>query len=244
MNFKILNKKPTQFLAALVLGALVSLTVSSRALAESDGMGAVDYNEKAESLPRKGGVPRVGRKVAQKYMGQTGEKTTETREPASSGSAESHYLAIHIGTFLGDDAYKWGSDHESNVGKFDLGVTYRIGEWANSADFAFRADFQSFNLSNGGANKLSLMPVIIFPDAASHFPLYFGGGVGPGFYLKQISGQSAISLDYQLFLGARFFNLFENTGLFVEAGVKNHFHILSNGQYNGSFIAIGALFTF
>ena len=61
MNFKILNKKPTQFLAALVLGALVSLTVSSRALAESDGMGAVDYNEKAENLPRKGGVPRVGR---------------------------------------------------------------------------------------------------------------------------------------------------------------------------------------
>jgi hypothetical protein len=247
MIFNLLKKKAIYFLAlmpALILvTGLLSLTIPNRAFAESDGMGAVDYNDKAESLSRKGGVPRVGRKVAQKYMGQA-DKSTESREPASQGSGESHYLAIHIGTFLGDDAYKWGSDHESNVGKFDMGVTYRIGEWLNSADFAFRADFESFNLSSGGANKLSLMPVIIFPDAASHFPLYFGGGVGPGFYLKQISGQSAIALDYQLFLGARFFNLFENTGLFVEAGVKNHFHILSNGQYNGSFIAIGALFTF
>ncbi len=231
----------------LNLGTVLIFGISSfgvRAFAESDGMGAVDYNDKAESLPAKGTPPKVGRRAAQKYMGQSVPATETSREPASSGSSEAHYLAIHIGTFLSDDAYKWGSEHESNVGKFNMGLTYRIGEWANSADFAFRADFSTFNLAGGSANKLSLLPVVIFPDASSHFPLYFGGGAGPGFYLKQISGQSAVSLDYQLFLGARFFNLLQSTGFFVEAGVKNHFHLLSNGQYNGSFLALGALFTF
>ena len=220
---------------------VLCLGLNCTARAESDGMGAVDYNDKSPAPQTS--PPHVGRKAAQKYMGKTG-KESSSREPASSGSAEAHYLAIHIGTFLGDDAYKWGSDHESNVGKFNMGLTYRIGEWANSADFAFRADFSNYSVGGGSATKLSLLPVVIFPDATSHFPLYFGGGLGPGFYLKQISGQSAVSLDYQLFLGARFFNLLQSTGFFIESGVKNHFHLLSNGQYNGSFLAIGALFTF
>jgi len=243
------------------------LSISQFAYAEEDGMGAVDYKDSSEAStsnsvshesvsheaiqeradeqpaerpPNRNGPPVVGRKAAQKYMGRSPER----RNPSSVAGGEAHYLAIHIGTFLGDDSYKWGTDHESNVGKFNAGLTYRLGEWANAADFAFRADYSSYNLSSGTANKLALLPVIIFPDATSHFPLYFGGGAGPGFYLKQISGQSAISLDYQLFLGARFFNLLQSTGLFIEAGVKNHLHLLSNGQYNGSFLAFGALFTF
>ncbi len=216
------------------------------AFSEEDGMGAVDYNDKTEnskeSLPEKHTRPKVGRKAAEKYMAKSPEER-ESRRP-SSISKESHYMAVHIGTFIGDDSYKWGSEHESNIGKLNIGVTYRIGEWANAADLDFRADFSTFNMAAGSASKLSLIPVVIFPDASSHFPLYFGAGAGPGFYLKQISGQSQISFDYQLFLGARFFNILESTGFFVEAGIKNHFHLLSNGQYDGSFIAAGALFTF
>ncbi len=243
----------SQKTSKLAISILV-LALSCLVRAEEDGMGAVDYSDKSDKVeaPATPAVtgrapahstlpPKVGRKAAQKYMGQATEE--ETRGPASV-TKEAHYLAVHIGTYVGDDSYKWGSEHESNIGKLNLGVTYRIGEWANAADLDFRADFSTFNLNEGSATKLSFLPVIIFPDASSHFPLYFGAGVGPGFFLKQISGQSAISLDYQLFLGARFFNVLDNTGFFVEAGVKNHFHLLSNGQFNGSFIATGALFTF
>ena len=245
-----LFQKTSAFVITILTLALTLPCTSVRA--EEDGMGAVEYNDKAtkhevapakspERAPAKTLPPRVGRKAALKYMGQTSEE--ESREPASVGK-EAHYLAVHIGFFISDDSYKWGSDHESNIGRLNLGVTYRLGEWANAADLAFRADFQTFNLNEGSATKLSLMPVVIFPDASSHFPLYFGAGAGPGFFLKQISGQSAISIDYELFLGARFFNVIESTGFFVEAGVKNHFHLLSNGQYDGSFVATGALFTF
>ncbi len=241
-------------LKALIALSAVMTGFSFLAQAEEDGMGAVDYSDKTEAVatPTTGhpvGRPgsRVGRKAAQKYMGQNSDSKTsdvsERREPAAL-SNETHYLAIHVGTFVGDDTYKWGSEHESNVGKLNVGVTYRIGEWANAADLDFRADFSTFQLAEGGANKLSLLPVIIFPDASSHFPIYFGAGAGPGFYMKQISGQSAISLDYQLFLGARFFNVVDNMGFFVESGLKNHIHLLSNGQYNGSFVAVGALFAF
>ena len=241
-------------IASCALMMIVTTAFSILAQAEEDGMGAVDYNDKTDAVAApttdhsvvKPGS-RVGRKAAQKYMGQNSDTKTadvsERREPAAL-SNETHYLAIHVGTFVGDDTYKWGSEHESNVGKLNVGVTYRIGEWANAADLDFRADFSTFQLAEGGANKLSLLPVIIFPDASSHFPIYFGAGAGPGFYMKQISGQSAISLDYQLFLGARFFNVVDNMGFFVEAGVKNHIHLLSNGQYNGSFVAVGALFAF
>ncbi len=235
--------------AHLAVILLISSTPFHAIYAEEDGLGAVDYSDKSEKIesthekaPPKSLPTKTGHKAAAKYMGQRPEDS-DSRGPASIAK-ESHYMAVHIGTFVGDDSYKWGSEHESNIGKLNIGVTYRLGEWANAADLDFRADFSTFNLAEGAASKLSLLPVVIFPDASSHFPLYFGAGAGPGFYLKQISGQSQISFDYQLFLGARFFNILDSTGFFVEAGIKNHFHLLSNGQYDGSFVAIGALFTF
>lgn len=244
-------KKPHLSLAFSLFASLNLILLSPKLMAEEDGMGAVDYSDRSEGSTKRvrnsdSSKPKiVGRKAAQKFMGQKSPEAeaTSERSPASS-SSDAHYLAIHFGSFLGDDSYKWGSDHETNTGKFNMGVTYRLGEWVHSADFAFRIDFMSYSLSSGTANKLSLLPAIIFPDSSSHFPIYFGAAVGPGFYLKQISGQSPISIDYQIFLGARFFNLIQNTGFFVEAGLKDHIHLLSNGQFNGSFVALGALFTF
>lgn len=84
----------------------------------------------------------------------------------------------------------------------------------------------------------------MFPDASSKFPLYFGVGAGLGVFVKQLSGESAMSLDYQVLAGARFFDLFNNAGFFLEAGLKNHMHMLSDGQFNGTFVAAGSVFTF
>jgi hypothetical protein len=84
----------------------------------------------------------------------------------------------------------------------------------------------------------------MFPDASSKFPLYFGGGIGPGIFLNQIPDESSVSLDYQLFAGVRFFDVFRNTGFFVEAGLKDHFLLTSDGQFNGTYAALGLVFTF
>lgn len=192
--------------------------------------------------------PVVGRKAAQKYMGVKPDNAPESgRGPASTGGGGStaHYLALHIGTYVGDNAYHWGSAASAkDVGKWNAGVTYRMGEWVNSMDLCLRIDYSTFSLPGGNASKLSLLPVVLFPDANSRFPLYFGGGLGAGVMTKQLEKESQIALDYQLLLGARFFDVVQTTGFFIEAGIKNHVHLLSDGQFNGTFISAGTVFTF
>ncbi len=191
--------------------------------------------------------PPVGKKAAQKYMGVQPTKGM-SRGPSSvssSGGMAPHYLAIHIGTYLSDDAYHWGPAKKvTDVGKLNTGVTYRVGEWVNSMDLAFRMDVSTFELPTGKATKFSVLPIFMFPDATSRFPIYFGLGLGLGVLTKQIDGESALALDYQLLLGARLLNLIESSGFFVEAGIKNHLHLLSDGQFNGTFITAGSVFTF
>lgn len=190
----------------------------------------------------------VGKKAADAYfvkrkeVSQTTEARPVSREPASGGSAR--YLALHVGTFFDDEAYVWGKKNPSSIGRYTAGVTYRVGEWTNSMDLLFRADFISYKLDEGQPLKMSLLPMIIFPDANSQFPLYFGAGIGLGVYFKQIEEESALSLDYQLVAGVRFFDVFDTIGFMVETGIKNHFHLLSDGQYNGVFLSGGAVFAF
>lgn len=133
---------------------------------------------------------------------------------------------------------------EDDIGRTSFGVTYRVGEWKNSMDLGLRIDYNEFELAGEKPTKLSFMPILTFPDATSKFPLYFGAGMGLGVFFKQVPNKSAISLDYQLVTGARFFNVFENTGFFIEAGLKNHIFLLSTGQLNGTFLSAGLVFTF
>lgn len=198
--------------------------------------------------------PVVGKKAADQYFlkrnqenslagGTDSADVSVNRRPASSGNPR--YLALHVGSYIDDDAYNWGGrKNDEDLGKLTIGVTYRVGEWVNSMDLLFRADFNSFSLKEGSPVKLSLLPMVTFPDANSQFPLYFGGGIGLGVYLKNIDDESALSLDYQLVLGARFLEVIDTVGFFMEAGLKNHIHLLSDGQYNGVFVAVGGAFTF
>lgn len=185
---------------------------------------------------------RVGRGAAAKYF--------EKRSPAEVSSdpvmgPEDHYLALHFGTYTSTQAYEWGQHgKEESVGGPNFGLTYRVGEWRNSMDLNVRVEFQEYKVAGQKPVKLSFMPLITFPDAAARFPLYFGAGLGLGVFMKQIDEESSLSLDYQLVAGARFFNVFENTGFFIESGLKNHLLILNSGQLNGVFVSAGAVFTF
>ena len=153
-------------------------------------------------------------------------------------------MMLGLGAFVNSKSHKWGPDSE-DPGEFTANVTYRFGEWVNSMDLLFRLEYQTFDVGIGkDPKKFSLMPVIIFPDARSAFPVYFGAGAGVGIFMSQPDDESNLSFDYQLFLGGRLLNVMDSLGFFVEAGIKNHVHLLSSGQFDGVFVTFGSVFTF
>lgn len=175
-----------------------------------------------------------GNKAADQYMSQS-----------VLGTSANHYMAVHFGAFTEGNGYYWGSNNKcQQIGRYTFGVTYRISEIGSSFDWLFRGDFTSYEIGSVKPLLLSLMPMVIFPEASSQFPLYFGFGIGPGIFFRQLSRESTISIDYQLLMGGRLFNIFGNIGFFLEAGLKNHINLLSDGQFNGVFIALGSLFVF
>lgn len=183
--------------------------------------------------------PRVGREAAAKYF-----QKSSPAEISSYGARGDHYMAFHVGRMMSNQSYEWGgSGKKENVGKDSIGFTYRFSEW-HLSDLGVRVDYNTYDVNNTTLSKLSIMPIITFPEAASMFPIYFGVGGGIGVFFKQLEGESALSLDYQLVAGARFLNVFENTGFFLESGLKNHIQLLSSGQLNGTYLTTGAVFTF
>lgn len=189
---------------------------------------------------------RVGKAHASKYFQNNKTEEAETAEVIRSPAAASdHYLMLGFGRMMSSDAWDWGrSGKETSVGGNGLTVTYRMGEWTNSMDLHLRIDYTEYDPSGHKATKLSFVPMITFPDASSRFPLYFGGGIGLGVFFTQVPEESPLALDYQLVIGARFFDVFENTGFFIETGLKNHLLLTSSGQLNGTFLSGGAVFTF
>ncbi|WP_413575346.1 hypothetical protein ACLVWU_13595 [Bdellovibrio sp. HCB290] len=191
--------------------------------------------------------PVVGRDAAAKYFQKdTQDDTTYVEGGGSTNNGPSdHYLALHYGRYMASQSYDWGKNgQEDDVGKNSFGVTYRVGEWYNSMDLALRMEYNDYEVGGENPSKISFLPVIMFPDASSRFPLYFGAGAGLGIFMKQTNSKSMLTLDYQLLAGARFFNVFESTGFFIEAGLRNSLFLLSSGQLNGTFLAAGLVFTF
>lgn len=184
----------------------------------------------------------VGREAAQKYFTPDNQPA---RKPSASEGGGQRYLQVQVGSYVSDRAYRWGKDLETDVGGFQAGFTYRLGEWTGTADLNLRVDYSTYDLSKGDARKLSFLLMFALPDAMSYFPLYFGVGLGPGVFLAQVPDKSSLSLDYQLVVGLRFFNVFGSTGFFIESGIKDHFHLLSSGQFaEGVFLSLGPVFTF
>ncbi len=185
--------------------------------------------------------PQTGKKAAQEYFIK--EKSVQSGH--TSMNSDDHYLMIGVGAFFKSENYNWGNPDASNPGRLNLDVTYRFGEWVNSMDFLIRLDYAIFDLdAEKKPKKLSFLPMITFPDAGSKFPLYFGVGAGLGVFFSQLRDESAISFDYQLILGVRFFNVVNSMGLYAETGMKNHILLLSGGQFNGFYANIGTVHTF
>lgn len=228
--------------AALVLVAHVAPPAFAAKVEVIDKDEADPRNEDADDAPKAFKEPKTGREKARALFRR---KPAAEGEGDSGGASGDRYLGLHLGSFLSSEGFKWGDrSRNDGLGNLNAGVTYRMGEWIGSMDLMIRADFQTYTVDGQSPLKMSLVPMVMFPDVASGFPLYFGAGIGPGIFFKQLSGESAISLDYQLVAGARVLEVVESTGFTIETGLKNHVHLLSDGQFNGFFVALGVNFVF
>jgi hypothetical protein len=202
-------------------------------------------------------APKVGRNAAAKYFSndrsvaqnQDGDAQKMATDTIETLSNDTRFLMFGLSSYVGTDSYKWGQDYQKNVGKWGVDMTYRLGAVKNAFDEALRVSYTEYELAAPDlevkrASKMSFMYTLILPDAGTHFPLYFGLGFGPGVFLKQLPDESPLALDYQLFFGLRLFNLFENTGFYIEAGMKNHLQLTTDGQVNGNYLGAGGIFTF
>jgi hypothetical protein len=193
-------------------------------------------------------APKVGREAAARYF--QNEKNAEKRGTASesegsSGKRKGHYMAVGFGTFSESTAYNWGQNgKEDKIGKWGADLTYRLDEQEYLFDQSLKVSYAQYGPVNQEASKLSFLFAMTLPEAGSKFPLYFGAAGGLGLFLKQLSDESVISLDYQLYLGLRTFNVFDTMGLFVEGGLRNHLQVTSDGQFNGTFLSLGSVFVF
>lgn len=189
-------------------------------------------------------TPKTGRQKATEYFKADADKQVRGSSSSSSVGSEDHYLAVHLSGFMQTETWRWGqTGKEKGTGKTGFGVTYRFQEWGQT-DLNVRFEINEYKVIDQKPLKFSIMPVIIFPEAGAQFPLYFGAGAGLGVFFKQVEKESSVSFDYQLFMGARFFNVAGSSGFFIETGLKNHIHILSDGQFNGTYLSLGAVFTF
>ena len=211
------------------------------------------------TLSASANAPKVGRRAAAKYFQANGktpdshfEDTAATYEPRRPSNIEAvsgdeRYLTFGLSNYMSTDSYNWGQSGKENndkVGKWGIDMTYRISDYNNLLDQAVRVSYTEYEPTGKRASKMSFLYAMTLPDAGSKFPLYFGFAVGPGIFFKQLENESPLSLDYQLYVGLRLFNVFENTGFYVEGGLKNHLQLTSDGQLNGTYISAGAIFTF
>ncbi len=182
--------------------------------------------------------PEVGRQAAQKYF-------SKSRVPSSYAGSPSHrLLGLHWGGFLNSKAFDWGQKSVTErTGDQTVGVTYKIGEWVQAMDLNIRFEYTQYAFQEKNPIKLSLLPLFTFPESSADFPLYFGGGVGAGVFMSQMDKESTLSLDYQLVFGLRLQNIWGRSGFFIESGIKDHLHLLSDGQFTGQFLGAGAVFS-
>jgi hypothetical protein len=188
-------------------------------------------------------APVVGRKAAQKYFAQA-QDPEETYVSENRRAPGEEVLMLHLGGYSSSASYAWKDNNKrTGVGKATYGVTYLFDEWAGM-DLNLRFDFNEFQIDDERASKLSILPLVTFPRAERRFPLYFGFGAGAGVFFTQLQDESNLSFDYQLILGFRYMNALDTLGFFLEFGLKNHLHVLSDGQFNGMPLSGGVVFSF
>ncbi len=230
-----------QLIWILFIVSLISLALSSSmALAKTEVN--EDGSAKAESEASKYFRPSRG---PASEVNSGSDKSAKSKSAVRDLSVDDHYMTVHLGSFFNSTSYRWGDRAQTdNAGILNVGFTYKTDQFTSIIDRLIRVDLMGYEVPEGRPVQLSALLMLMLPDSTSKFPLYFGIGIGPGFFFQQIPNESFLAINYQLVAGVRFFNVIDSVGFFAESGMKNHFLLLSDGQTNGFFASVGTIFTF
>lgn len=181
----------------------------------------------------------TGRDAAMKYFTNQPASIKAPRAPASSvsGSSGDRLFSISAGTLIQGKSYQWAGE---DIGGWNVQMAYRRSPGTYLAQ-AIHLEFQKFTENRKEFSKLSLLLNFVFPKSVT-FPVYIGAGAGPGFFLNQLVGESSIAVDYKAYVGLRLNQ--EHSQFILESGVKNHVHMLSDGQFIGWFVSSGVAYKF
>jgi len=192
----------------------------------------------------------VGRKATQKYFVRSPDQNADFQSLNLNPRSDKQFrpfgfevLQLYIGSIVSSSSYFWGSSHQENIAKWHYGFSYLFDQWYGM-DRHIRLEMTEYVLQEGTPRKLTFIPIITFPRAETRFPLYFGFGLGFSLLFGQLKGESEIGLDYQLLAGLRFLDVFDSVGFFVEVASKNNVFLTSDGQFMGTSLVTGAVFTF
>lgn len=154
------------------------------------------------------------------------------------------YLNVYFYNSIKDRSYSWAINKQSQILDWNAGISYKWDHFGNFGDAIFKIKFSSFTIDEQSVFKNTLLLGVSFPDINSGFPIYFGAAAGGGVFFGQAYSESVLSLDYQIYVGLRFTQIYKNLGSFLEWGLDNHFFLLSSGQYDNTYLAVGLSFVF
>ena len=179
----------------------------------------------------------TGKAAAMKYFTDQPASIKAPRGPASSGTSYGQLFSVSAGTLIQGKSYQWAGE---DLGGWNMQIAYRRNAGYYLAQ-AFHLEFQKFTEAQQEFSKISLLLNFVFPRSVT-FPVYLGVGAGPGFFLKQLVNESSLTLDYKGYVGLRLNQ--EHSQFILESGIKNHVHMLSDGQFIGWFISSGVAYKF
>lgn len=192
------------------------------------------------ALPPSSYAANTGRAAALKYFSKKtpgGSRAPQSRISAPVMVGAPGLVSLSVGTLVSSQSYQWAGDDLSG---WNAEVAYQPpgGDYFSRG---YHLELQKFNDQSQEFSKLSFLFSLTFPRKIS-FPVYIGAALGPGFFFSQKRGESELSLDYKGFVGFRLNH--ERSQYFVQSGVKNHIHMLSDGQFIGWFVSSGVAYKF
>ncbi len=182
----------------------------------------------------------VGKDAAMKYFTGKPSRSPDTSSnisvsPPPSADYDS-LLSVALGGLIQTQSYGWS---EQSVEGWNVEAAYQT-----QSDYfltGYALDFQKFVNEGEELSKIAFLFSMSFPRRQT-FPVYIGVSAGPGFFFKQKKDESQFSFDYKAYMGMRLsqsYSLF-----FLEGGVKNHLHILTDGQFIGWYMSSGVAYRF
>lgn len=180
----------------------------------------------------------TGKSAAMKYFTPKAKKQQTTRGPAAAhASGGSRLLSISMGSLISSKSYQWEGDDFLG---WNIEAAY-LSEGDGWFGQGIQLEMQKFAVGEQELAKVALLFSLTFPRRLS-FPVYLGVAAGPGFFLKQTEDESDLTFDYKAYVGLRLNQ--PRAQYFLQSGVKNHLHVLSDGQFIGWFVSSGVAYKF